>query len=397
MNCKKWTFWLLFNLLIVACLGLLMRYKIVFSLPQLDQKHIQHAHSHFAFIGWISQALYLLLVHVLSKNYIVDFKKYERIFIINLLLSYAMLFSFIFKGYHISSNAFSFLLLINSIAFAYYYIRDLSKSNLPKLINRWFYFALFFNVLSMLGTFALAYMAINKIYNQELQLASVYYYLHFQYNGWFIAACMGLFVYVLNNKIDLKRLKFISLTFCISIIPNYFLSVLWMKIPMTLYTAVVLSAFLQLYVWGDLLLQMYNNKKILLMNINVKLRNIIYLLLAAFTLKLMLQLGSTIPYLSHLAYSLRPIVIAYLHLVLLVIISVFILSFLLVNVLSFKNLNAFVLFIICILINEFLLGVQGIAGAFSTLVPNIHVYLFLVSIAIVLSVLWLFKKYRIYD
>lgn len=397
MNYKKWTFWLLFNLLIVACLGLLMRYKIVFSLPQLDQKHIQHAHSHFAFIGWISQALYLLLVHVLSKNYIVDFKKYERIFTINLLLSYAMLISFILKGYHISSNTFSFLLLINSIAFAFYFIRDLRKSIVPKLINKWFYFALFFNVLSMLGTFALAYMAINKIYNQELQLASVYYYLHFQYNGWFIAACMGLFLYVLNKKIELKRLNLITWVFCISIIPNYFLSVLWMKLPIALYSIVVLSAFLQLFVWGDLLWQMYNNKKILFMNTSAMLRNLIYLLLAAFTLKLMLQLGSTIPYLSHLAYSLRPIVIAYLHLVLLVILSVFILSFLLVNVLSFKNLNALFLFVVCILINEVLLGVQSIAGAFSTLVPNIHMYLFLVSIAIVLSVLWLLKKYRIYD
>lgn len=42
------------SLFIVAVLGTLMRYKIAFSFPYFDQKNLLHAHSYFAFSGWIS-------------------------------------------------------------------------------------------------------------------------------------------------------------------------------------------------------------------------------------------------------------------------------------------------------------------------------------------------------
>ncbi len=64
------TFWLkfsVFNFFLVALLGVIMRYKIQFSFPYLDQKHLQEAHSHFAFYGWITNVLYVLIVHYISK------------------------------------------------------------------------------------------------------------------------------------------------------------------------------------------------------------------------------------------------------------------------------------------------------------------------------------------
>ena len=50
---SKWLRISLFNLMLVAFLGMILRYKILFSLPFLDQKHLLHAHSHFAFSGWV--------------------------------------------------------------------------------------------------------------------------------------------------------------------------------------------------------------------------------------------------------------------------------------------------------------------------------------------------------
>ena len=52
----------IFNLTIVAFLGVLMRYKIGFEFPFFDQKNIQHAHSHFAFTGWITRTLFVLML-----------------------------------------------------------------------------------------------------------------------------------------------------------------------------------------------------------------------------------------------------------------------------------------------------------------------------------------------
>ncbi len=40
-----------FSFVIVAILGVLMRYKIAFSLPFVEQKHLQEAHSHLLFMA----------------------------------------------------------------------------------------------------------------------------------------------------------------------------------------------------------------------------------------------------------------------------------------------------------------------------------------------------------
>ena len=65
---QNWLRISLLNLLIVSFIGILLRYKIAFSFPLIDQKHLLHGHSHFAFTGWISQVLMTLLIWVHSKN-----------------------------------------------------------------------------------------------------------------------------------------------------------------------------------------------------------------------------------------------------------------------------------------------------------------------------------------
>jgi hypothetical protein len=62
----KFKFWIrvaIINLLIVAFLGVVMRYKIGFEFPYLNQKNLQHAHSHFAFGGWISMMIMVLMLY----------------------------------------------------------------------------------------------------------------------------------------------------------------------------------------------------------------------------------------------------------------------------------------------------------------------------------------------
>ena len=106
-NSKFWLRFSVINLLIVALLGLLMRYKIGFEFPYFDQKNIQHSHSHFAFSGWVTQTLFVLMVHFLSKISVdFDSNKYNKVLIANLVCSYIMLFSFIFNGYNFISIAF---------------------------------------------------------------------------------------------------------------------------------------------------------------------------------------------------------------------------------------------------------------------------------------------------
>lgn len=113
---------------------------------------------------------------------------------------------------------------------------------------------------------------------------------------------------------------------------------------------------------------------------------------SALTIKLLLQLGSTIPSISKLAFGFRPIVIAYLHLVLLVIVSLFLLTFMYANKLLQHNKRttlALVGFTSGIILNETVLSIQGIAAFSYTVIPYADQILFAVAILITGSLLLL--------
>jgi hypothetical protein len=113
-----------------------------------------------------------------------------------------MLVFFIIQGYGLFSIIFSTASIVVACVFAYYFIKDLKLISDEDMSKNWFKVALFFNVISSLGTFALAYMMITKNIHQNEYLASIYYYLHFQYNGWFFFACMGLLFSFLQLKLS---------------------------------------------------------------------------------------------------------------------------------------------------------------------------------------------------
>jgi len=62
MKQQGWINVALVNLVIVAGLGLLLRAKILFPLPLVDFRNTLHGHSHFAFSGWATLALLVLMV-----------------------------------------------------------------------------------------------------------------------------------------------------------------------------------------------------------------------------------------------------------------------------------------------------------------------------------------------
>ncbi len=381
MNFRIWTKISLINFFVVSILGLIMRYKIAFDFPYFDQKFLQHAHSHFAFIAWISQSLYLLLIYYLYKTESsINFRKYNRLLIINTIASYCMMIAFMFKGYHYSSIFFTNVLIIISIIFSYSFYKDTHKNKLYKSINRWFYTSFLFNILSNIGTFSLAYMMITGVFNQKVQLASIYFYLHFQYNAWFLFVCIGMFLFHFKDHVNLKIQNWLFFIFTVCTIPNYFLSILFYKLPSFLLIIVIITSIAQLLMYL-LLFRKFKTQK------TPSYYYLIFKLIAlAFLFKLILQVSSTIPYISHLAYSLRSIVIAYLHLALLVIISGFIIYLLFDLVLKHKSIYVYILYSL-ILINELLLGLQGFSGIFYIHIKSLGIILFIVSAIISIVIL----------
>ncbi len=395
ISTKFWTRISIWNLIIVAAFGILMRYKIGFEFPYLDQKHLQYAHSHFAFYGWVSQTLTLLIIlfiqPVLNAGRI---KSYNLLLLSNLFCAYAMLISFTLTGYGIVSIVFSTLSIFISFAFAIMCFQDFKKTDTSHPGLLWFKASLIFNVLSSIGTFALAIMMATKNIHQHTYLSSVYWYLHFQYNGWFFFACMGLLmVYIKTKLVDFKLPQSIFWLFALSCIPAYGLSILWLKLPLWIYIIIILGAIAQFIAWVKLLLVL---KKIsFLQNVTtVKIYKYLFIVVGiALSIKLSLQLGSTIPSISKLAFGFRPIVIAYLHLVLLAIISIFLINYLYSNEHIPNNkasLTGLVIFVLGVFLNELVLAVQGIESLSYHIVPYVNDFLFGISILILSGLVVLF-------
>ncbi|MFV8347022.1 hypothetical protein [Flavobacterium sp. ZB4P13] len=391
LNVKFWLKLSLLNLCIVATLGVLMRYKIGFEFPYLDQKHLQHSHSHFAFSGWISHTLMTLMVYYL-QNKTADFQvdKYRKIIIANLIVSYVMLVSFIIEGYGLFSITASTASILISYVFGYYYIKDLRKIDCDLLSINWFKAAIVFNIISSFGTFYLAYMMASKNIVQDYYLSSIYYFLHFQYNGWFFFACMGLLFGFLNlKKTENSFYETAFKLFAFSCIPAYFLSTLWLDLPVWLYVVTVIAAIVQVFAWFKLLFILIQARKEFLKNFSPLLRYILLFVSLALSIKLVLQLGSTIPVLSDLAFGFRPIVIAYLHLVLLAVITLFLLFYIYARHLIFisKRIKiGLLLFTFGVLLNEIVLAVQGVASFSYTIIPYVNELLFAVALILLFGI-----------
>lgn len=379
----------LINLVIIAALGVLMRYKIGFDFPFLTQKNILHAHSHFAFSGWITHSIYVIIIYfVINKIKSIHSKQYKIILITNLICSYGMLLSFFFTGYSFVSIALSTLTIINSCFLTYYLFKDFRKIEVSHPSVPWFKAAMCFNLISCLGTFYLAYMMASRNFNEHWYLASVYFYLHFQYNGFFTFACFGLAIYKLPKYLpNYVYNKWIFYLFLGSCIFAFFLSILWAKIPIWLYIIVLLAAIVQIIAWSlfikDITKALKGN------NYLSRFSKFIFTFVAlAFTIKLLLQLGSTHPQLSKLAFGFRPVVIAYLHLVLLAVISIFLIGYFYTNGLiniTKKTTKAVYVFMVGVFLNELILAIQGIASFGYFPIKYINEMLFVVSLILLLG------------
>jgi hypothetical protein len=113
---------------------------------------------------------------------------------------------------------------------------------------------------------------------------------------------------------------------------------------------------------------------------------------AALSIKLLLQIGSTHPALSQLAFGFRPIVIGYLHLVLLGVISIFIFSYVFsmqIFLINKQMKTGIWIFVSGIIINEILLMVQGVAGLQYDVFPFINELLLLAACILFLGLLTL--------
>lgn len=379
-----------FNLLITALLGTLMRYKIAFAFPFFNQKYLQEAHYHFAFYGWITACVYILiLVYAQKVNPELKSKKYWAMIIVNFLASYGLLIGFAADSFNVVSIGSAIVGILVSLVYFISLSTDLKQ--VKDSTKLWFLGGLFFAILSAVGVLWLSYMMVTKTVKLDLYLATTYYFLHFQYNGFFLFSCIGFLLHSLKQvKVEVPKLQnrkiFISLF--IGCFVGFGLSVLWLDMPVWIFVIIVIATLIQTYGAILLYLLIQNNWEKLKTLWTPLQRFVLFYTGFAFAVKIALQLGSVIPVINKFAFGFRNIVIAYLHLILLMCISTFLIDQIIRSG-YFKQtsilLNGFKLFMLSVFLNEFLLGLMGVFSIEYIAIPNAAEMLFGISFTILLS------------
>lgn len=326
---RRWMLMSLLNFLLVALVGILLRYKVAFSLPVVNYKYLLHAHSHFAFSGWITTALFTAMVYILSCSGVAIGKTYTYMFRLLQASSFGMLLSFPFQGYGPVSIFFSALGMVFSWWFAWRYFKDMRSSTLSPLVRKWFGASLLFFVLSGMGPVLLGYgMAHHR--GPSFYFNSVYLFLHFQYNGWFSFALGGLLFYVAGkyeSGFEGNMGRWFFRLMAMACIPAYCLSLLWMSPPKWVVALAAWAAAVQglaLVIFVRLIWRSRHRWSRLLSR---ETKWLWRLSGAAWVIKTLLQGLTVVPAAGHFAFGFRPVIIAYLHLVMLVFASLFLVGY----------------------------------------------------------------------
>ena len=355
----------IFNLVIVVIVGCFLRYLFLQPASLINYSYVLHAHSHLAFLGWVFMALYVLLVYAYLPSVFLKSGKFLVMFVVLQLANLGMLVTFPFMGYALWSIVFSALHAITAMIFAWVFIKEASSrcSLKHKMSFLFIKSALVLMVLSNFAPFALGPISATQG-KSDLYYLLIYFYLHFQYNGWFTFALLGLVLWQLevngvNTKSRLVRAGFV-LKF-IAVFPAYILSSLWIEPDRMWYVVGGLSAAVQLIGLVSVGCFVIQNRTALSLQSSSIMRVLFWVGILAVGLQHVLMLLSAIPALANLAFA-RNIVIAYLHMVLLGFVTAW-LFFILVKIqviqLTLSAKAGFWLFLVALAATELVLVFQG--------------------------------------
>ncbi|MEP7263493.1 MAG: hypothetical protein ABI772_03300 [Bacteroidota bacterium] len=385
-NNKFWIIISLINLSIVALLGMVLRSKFLFSvLPFIEYRNVLSAHSHFAFAGWVTLSLAVLLINMLPEVKRNN-NKYQVILAGLEITAVGMLLSFPLQGYGPVSIFFSTAFIFFTYFFSGVFISDIIKTDKATAIKILSTGALICLVLSSAGPFTLAYMLASQSGDAVLYRDSLYGYLHFQYNGFFTLSVFAVFfdqVYQrLNHSASRSILQF-SVSVLLSIVPALFLSLTWHSDNLFIKFASSVGCLFVLITIIYFLKVMIELKRTVKFA-NVFTRNLWMLAMISFAIKSLLQMGTIVPDIANAVFGFRPVIIGFLHLVFLGFVTFYILSYWMEKkYFALENKfvkSSLVLFTAAIAANEIVLLIQGIGLMLHVTNPVYPWLLWLISI-----------------
>ncbi len=383
----------LFLFVLSAIYGLLLRWNFTFPLQFVNYKHFLQSHSHVAFLGWG----YIATIAVVLRNFVQIPSKqkvvYKVTLIIILITITLMLVSFPLGGYKFFSIMILSIFGIVSYVLSYRILKDLIGNSISsKLIK----YGIYYYLLSSLATWFLAGVIVTQG-KTDLYYNTVYFYLHFLYNGYFAFVLFGLLFKIFEKQkivISKKSQTNFFVYLNVACVPAYALSVLWSNVSSIFYIvgfAASILQFISLLFLLKIMRQVFKQLKWSSIS-----KFLLSFALMAYSLKITIQIASAFPFIVEKSLALKPFfIIGYLHLFTLAFMSVLLLLILdelkiVVLKNSFSKLGV-ITFLVGVFVTEFLLFFQGFLflQGLSPII-NYNLLLLIFSAVMVIGLLMLF-------
>lgn len=329
---ERWFRIALLNFFVAAVMGLILRYAFVEEVGWLKFRNFLHGHSHVAMLGWLYLALYALLVRSFLPEPAQHSRFYRNNFIVAQASVVGMLIAFPVQGYGPWAIAFSTLHGLASYFFAYRFLKEMPRDgSVSGLFAR---AALLFMVFSTLALWAMPAIIIAGQQGSAIYYMSVQFYLHFQFNGWFAFAVLGLFFKLLETHgilVDIRPTLHFFRLLAISAFFTYALAVAWAEPLPAVFAANSLGVGLQLAAAVFFVHIVMKSHAKLHQHLGGWGLALIKIAFACFALKVLIQTAVIIPHIATVAYTVRNFVIGFIHLVLLGVITQFVLGYSILN------------------------------------------------------------------
>lgn len=330
MNLQKtWIICCFFNFLIACAFGLLMRFMFLFPLDFINYSFILHAHSHVAMLGWVYMIIYVLVIHFFIPKEKSRKPIYNRLFWLTELSVIGMMIAFPIQGYALFSIIFSTIHILLSYVFCRLIWKDLPKEKTPS--QRLLSASILFMVFSTFGVWCLGPAVTTLGKQSAFYQIAIQFFLHFQFNGWFLLAVLALFLKQFQNKIKKARFKKFCIILIISILLTVTFPISWFVESNVLNWVNIFGVLLQLtaFIYFCKMLQpQINDFKA---NLSKEAKMVYGLALCSLFLKIGIQLLTIFPNIAEVSHQVRNFVIGFIHLTSLGIITGFLFGILLQN------------------------------------------------------------------
>jgi len=381
MDTRKDIQWAFLYFIITILLGLSLRVSYIADVF-FNIRHVTHSHSHIGLLGWIYTILSSLICQYFLRE--TDRKPYFILFLCTQFCILGMLFSFPFGGYFLYSIIFSSFFIICTYWFSIFFLKRSKKYNFIRfsisksvdvendkpLSLKFVHWGIYFLILSSIGIWLLPVAIVKAGKGSDWYNSALYFFLHFQYNGWFLAVLFGLLVGEIEHKslLNSKRLKGALYNFVIGTIGSVTLSWVGFFNEPILYIIGNISGFLLLASIFELYrAYMQLEKPAFLMQM--------FLLLCM--LKTIFMFLGSFPWIAEVVLPNREFVISYLHFTFLGVIGFGVLHFLEKNLHIHFPYWSLSLYTTAFVGSEILIAYKGIAILCGLFVPD-NYYLLLV-------------------